>query len=38
MEKVGTPSAAVTEDAIRENQEKLPKVRFQYFIHDTLEG
>jgi hypothetical protein len=38
MEKVGIPSATVNEDVIKEDQEKLSKVRFQYFIHETLEG
>jgi hypothetical protein len=28
----------INEDVIKENQDKLLKVRFQYFIHDTLEG
>jgi hypothetical protein len=38
MQKVGIPSAAIDEDVIKENQDKLLKVRFQYFIHETLEG
>jgi hypothetical protein len=38
MEKVCIPSAYVNEDVINENQDKLSKVRFQYFIHEILEG
>jgi hypothetical protein len=38
MEKADFPSAAVKENFIKENQDKLLKVRFQYFIHETLEG
>jgi hypothetical protein len=38
MKKVAIPSAVVNEHVIKENQEKLLKVRFQYFIHETLEG
>jgi hypothetical protein len=38
MEKVAIPSAVVNENVIKENQEKILKVRFQYFSHDTLEG
>jgi hypothetical protein len=38
MKKVAIPSVVVNEDVIKENQDKFLKVRFQYFIHDTLEG
>jgi hypothetical protein len=31
-------SATVNEDVIKEDKVKFPKVSFQYFIHDTLEG
>jgi hypothetical protein len=38
MQKVAIPSVVVDEDIIKENQEKMSKVWFQYFVHDTLEG
>ena len=38
MKKVVIPSAAINADTIKENQDKHLKVRFQYFIHETLEG
>jgi hypothetical protein len=38
MQKVAIPSAVVDEYVIKENQNKLSKVRFQYFVHETLEG
>jgi hypothetical protein len=38
MEKVDIPSMDINDNVIKENQDKLPKVRFQYFIHETLEG
>jgi hypothetical protein len=32
------PNAVVNEDVVKENQNKLPKVGLQEFIHETLEG
>jgi hypothetical protein len=37
MKKVAILSEALNEDVIKENQYKIMKVRFQYFIHETLE-
>jgi len=31
-------NAVVNKDVIKENQNKLPKVEIQEFIHETLEG
>ena len=38
MEKVAISSVVVNENVIKENQDKILKVGFQYFIHETLEG
>jgi hypothetical protein len=38
MKKVAIPSATVNENVVKENQEKISKVRFQSFIHESLEG
>jgi hypothetical protein len=38
MEKVVIPHAVVNENFIKENPDKIRKVRFQYFIHETLKG
>jgi hypothetical protein len=38
MDKMGIPSVIVNEDVIKENQDKLLKVMFQEFIHETFEG
>jgi hypothetical protein len=38
VQKVAIPNVDVYEDVIKENQDELVKVRFQYFVHETLEG
>jgi hypothetical protein len=38
MEKVAILSVAINENVIKQNQDKISKVRFQCFIHETLEG
>jgi hypothetical protein len=35
---MGIPSAVVNEDVVKENQNKLPKVGLQEFIHENMEG
>jgi hypothetical protein len=38
VQKVDIPIVDLYEDVIKENQDKILKVSFQYFVHETLEG